>query len=193
MAEKTSRRRSRGLTMDEIQDRYPSIKHLTGPPGKASERAWVAAFTVHPDAMHLVLADLIKQVHATPGRIGQRPMPREELVDFDGLIYGEENEAPLTEAIPALMGSQSERAFCAKIPMSRGTFQRMLRGEYHPDVRELRAIAAAFRKPPTYFLEYRKAMAIAAFIQLLDARPGFATSLYRHYLEVRTGETQGAR
>jgi hypothetical protein len=28
-------------------------------------------------------------------------------------------------------------------------------------------------------------MAVAAFINLIDERPGIATSLYRHYLDVR--------
>jgi len=134
--------------------------------------------------MHSLLADFIKQAHATPGRIGQRPMPREEQVDFQGLIYGEVNDLPLIEVLPKVV-TKSERQLCAEIPMSRGQYQRMLRGQYDPDVNELRMIARAIKKPPTFFVEYRKAMAIAAFINLVDERPGIATNLYRTYLEVR--------
>lgn len=181
---KPRRKRNQGVPQEELEQRYPSLSYLAGPTGKATRRAWVAVFTARPDSMHSLLADLIKQVHAQPGRIGQRPMPREEQVDFQGLVYGEENELPLVEVLPKLI-TQSERAMCAQIHMSRTQYQRMLKGEYDPDVNELRLIARAIKRPPTFFIEYRKAMAVAAFINLIDERPGIATSLYRKYLEVR--------
>lgn len=181
---KPRRRRSKGMPKEELEALYPSLSHLTGPPGKATSRAWVAVFKARPDAMHSLLADFIKQVHAQPGRIGQRPMPREEVVDFQGLMYGESNDLPIHEVLPKIV-QESERAFCAKVHLSRTQYQRLLRGEYDPDVNEMRAIAAALQRHPTYFVEYRKAMAIAAFVNLIEERPGIATSLYRQYLEVR--------
>lgn len=184
MSEEPRRRRNRGVPQEDLEREYPSLSYLTGPPGRATKRAWVAVFTERPDAMHSLLADFIKQVHAQPGRIGQRPMPKEEQVDLEALVYGEENDLPLTEVLPKLVRT-SERAFCAQLHMSRSQYQRMLRGEYDPDVKELRLIAAAVKKPPTYFLEYRKAMAIAAFINLIDERPGIATTLYRKHIEAR--------
>lgn len=184
-AEETpKRRRGRGLPPEELQSRYPSLRHLSAPPDKSGERAWVAVFNLRPDAMHAMFADLIKQVHATPGRIGQRPMPREEEVDFQSLVYGEQNEKPLTEVLPSLVKT-SERAFCAKIAMSRSQYQRMLKGEYHPDAKELRIIAQAVRKPAAFFVEYRKIMVLSAFVNLIEERPGIATMLYRDYLTVR--------
>lgn len=184
MGDQPRRRRNKGVPHEELEKRYPSLRHLAAPSGRATQRAWVAVFNGRPDAMHSLLADFIKQVHAQPGRIGQRPMPREEQVDFQGLLYGEENDLPLTEVLPRLV-QDSERRFCAKIAMSRSQYQRMLKGEYAPDVQEMRLIAKALNKPPTFFVEYRKAMATAAFINLIDERPGIATSLYRKYLEVR--------
>lgn len=178
------RRRAKGTPQEELEKEYPSLSSLAGPPGRATKKAWVAVFNARPDAMHSLLADFIKQVHAQPGRIGQRPMPKEEQVDLEGLLYGEENELPLTEVLPKLV-KVSERAICAQIHMSRTQYQRMLRGEYDPDVNELRLLAKALKKPPTFFVEYRKAMAVAAFLNLIEERPGIATSLYRKYLEVR--------
>jgi len=182
--EKPRRKRGKGMPAEEMAQRYPSLSHLAGPPSSATKRAWVAVFNARPDAMHSLLADFIKQVHAQPGRIGQRPMPREEVVDFEGLVYGEENDLPLIEVLPKLL-QVSERQFCEQIAMSRTQYRRMLRGKYDPDVNEMRLIAAALRKSPVYFVEYRKAMATAAFLNLIDERPGIATSLYRKYLEVR--------
>lgn len=181
---KPRRRRVKGLEPEELHRQFPSLSFLSGPPGKATTRAWVATFSARPDAMHALLADFIKQAHATPGRIGQRPMPREEQVDFEGLVYGEENDLPLVEVLPKV-NPLSERGMCARIHMSKTQWRRVLDGSYDPTVDELRKIAEACKKPPTFFVEYRKAMAVAAFLNLIDERPGIATSLYRQYLEVR--------
>lgn len=178
------RRRKKGLPPEELEKLYPSLTHLAGPVNKASSRAWVATFAARPDAMHNLLADFIKQVYAQPGRLGQRPMPKEESVDLQGLLYGEENNLPIAEVLPKIV-TRSERAMAEAVHMSRGQYQRMLRGEYDPDVNELRNIARALKRPPTFFVEYRKAMAVAAFINLINDQPGIATSLYRKYLEVR--------
>jgi hypothetical protein len=178
------RKRIKGVPREELEKEYPSLTHLSGPPTKASRKAWVAVFNARPDAMHNLLADYIKQVYATPGRIGQRPMPKEESVDFHSLVYGESSDLPIREILPSLI-KVSERTFCQQIHMSRTQFQRLLAGKYDPDVNEIRMIAAALKKSPTFFVEYRKAMAISAFINLIDERPGIATSLYRQYVESR--------
>ena len=99
-------------------------------------------------------------------------------------MYGEQNDLPLTEVLPKI-NTLSERAMCARIHMSKTQWRRVLDGSYDPNIKELRAIAEALRRPPTFFVEYRKAMAVAAFLNLIDERPGIATALYKTYLEVR--------
>lgn len=183
---KQRRRRTKGMAPEEMAQQFPSLSHLTGPVPRATKRAWVAVFNARPDAMHALIADFIKQAHATPGRIGQRPMPKEEEVDFQNLVFGQENDLSLVEVLPKIM-NMSERAMCARIHMSKTQWRRVVDGTYDPNVSELRAIAQALRKPATFFVEYRKAMAVAAFLNLIDERPGIATSLYRQYLEVRMG------
>lgn len=170
----------------ELQSQYPSLKTLAGPPSKACEGAWVAAFTEKPEALEALLSDLIKQAYATPGRIGQRPMPREEDVNLHALIYGEFSEEPLKICLPKLIKT-SERAFAMKIHMNRRTYQRMFLSDtdplrYHPDMEILRRIASAVHKPASYFMEYRQMAAQAAFLQLITDRPGIATKLYKDYL-----------
>jgi hypothetical protein len=179
------RRRNAPMAPEELHRKFPSLIQLASrPPEQSLEKAWVAVFNARPDAMYSLLADFIKQVHARPGRIGQRPMPKESEVDLQGLIYGEDNDLPLIELLPKLM-VDSERVFCQKISMSRAQFRRLLSGQYHPDVYELRQIAGELRKPPVFFVEYRKAMALAAVVNLFNERPGVATKLYRSYLEDR--------
>ena len=181
------RRKGKAMPAEEVDTRFPSLRYLTGPAGKATTRSWIAAFNARPDAMTAILADFIKQTHAVPGRIGQRPMPKEAQVDFEGLVYGEENELPLTEVLPKLIKRLgfSDRTMSAKVLMSKTTYRRMLAGEYHPDVNELRIIATAVGKAPTFFVEYRNAMVIAAMHNMLIERPGIAATLYRQFLEAR--------
>lgn len=172
--------------MGELQEKFPSLKSLAAPPGKACERAWIAAFTHKPEALEALISDLIKQAYAIPGRIGQRPMPKEQDVNLDALLRGEFTEDPIHVCLPKLM-RVSERAFAMKLHMNRRTFQRMLLEpsdpmKYHPDVEILTRVAAAVKKPAPFFLEYRLLAAQAAFINLIVDRPGIATKLYRDYI-----------
>lgn len=174
--------------LEELRERYPSLKTLAAPAGKAGERAWVAAFTHRPEALEGILSDLIKQAYAKPGRIGQRPMPKEEEVNLEALLQGEYTDEPLTSVLPKLV-KISERAFCVKLRISRRMYQRIFLKEndpekYHPDMELLERMAVAIGKPPSYFLEYRLIAAQAAFLQLITDRPVVATRLYREYLEV---------
>lgn len=163
-----------------LLDNLPSLVHLAA---NGTVEAWEAAFTANPDALNKLLADYIKQIYATPGRVGQRPMPREEHVDLDTLLHGEITDQPITEVLPKLI-KPSERAFAQRIHMSRTQLQRLVAGAYKPTVSELASIAEAAGVPPAYFREYRHAMVTAAFVQLLEERPGVATHLYRTYLKV---------
>lgn len=180
----TATRKRQPMSTEEVEERWPSLRALAGPTERAAEWAWQAVFTQHPEVMHRVLRELIKQVYAKPGRTGQRPMPKEEEVDFWGLLHGEQTDLPIQEALPKVT-NMSERQITSKIPMSRSQYQRMMKGEYEPNSFELREIAKAVGKPPTFFVEYRKIMATSAFINLINDRPGIAGSLYRDYLEVR--------
>lgn len=189
----TRKRRERGMATEELHRVYPSLRTLTAPPGRAVEAAWVATFSARPDAMQALLADYIKQVHTKPGRIGQRPMPKEAEVDFDLLMYGEVSEEPLVDILPGIVKAlpphlRSERAFSQAIHMSKTQYRRLLLGQYEPTVNELRQIAKVCGKPPVYFCEYRKAMVMSAVLNLLEERPGIATKLYQQYIEVHIGK-----
>lgn len=142
--------------------------------------------------MYNILADIIKLAHAKPGRVGQRPMPREADVDLDALIYGEVSNKPLVEILPHLMRHMSERQFAQRVRMSRTQVQRVIAGEYEPDADQMRRIAAAVNVPPTYFLEYRTMMVVAALHNVINDNPNVATALYRRYLEVRAHDMERA-
>jgi hypothetical protein len=174
--------------IEQLREKWPSLKTLALPTGKACETAWVAAFTEQPGMVERFLSDIIKQAYAKPGRIGQRPMPREEEVNMEILLNGEFAEELLHVVLPKIMPG-SERAFCLKIRIGRRTFQRMLLepgdpDKFYPDMEILSRVAAGVRKPPAFFMEYRQMAAQAAFIRLITERPGVATRIYREYLLV---------
>jgi len=179
-----STRKREAMSTEQAEAMWPSLRALAGPTERAAEKAWMAVFSQRPEVMHRVLRELIKQVYAKPGRTGQRPMPREEEVDFWGLLHGEQTDLPIQNSLPKIT-KMSERQITSQIAMSRSQYQRMMKGEYEPDAFEIREIAKVVGKPPTFFLEYRKMMAISAFINLVNDRPGIAGTLYRDYLEVR--------
>lgn len=184
----TKGKRKRGMSREEMDGKYPSLKTLAGPPSKASERAWVAAFTLKPEAMEELIRDLIKQQYATPGRIGQRPMPKEEEVNLHAMLHGEYTDEPLVAVLPGLM-RVSQRMFAQRIFMGRTQFQRLLDGTYEPTMEEIALIAKVVKKPASFFLEYRIMAAQAAFITMIQERPGVATRLYRDYLSVNAPRT----
>lgn len=184
---KPRKEKAPAYNLEELQEKHPSLRTLAAPPSKSCENAWVAAFTTKPEAMEDMLSDLIKQAYAKPGRIGQRPMPREEEVNLEALLHGEYTDEPLHVILPKLV-TISERAFCTKVYMNRRTYQRMLlppgdKLKHHPDMALLERIAKAVKKPPSFFIEYRMMAAQAAFVQLITDRPGVATRLYRDHIQ----------
>lgn len=172
--------RKNAFDVNSICRAYPNLKALLG---SNATNAWDAVFRLRPDAMYRVIADIIKQEYARPGRVGQRPMPREDEVDVRSLLYGETNERPITEVLPELMGV-GIREFAQKVRMSPTQMHRTIKGTYAPDADQLRRIAHAVGKSPVYFPEYRKMMALAAFVRLLEEHPEIATTIFARFVQV---------
>lgn len=175
--------------VETLTKAYPSLRTFLGPTAKAVTRSWVAAFTVRPEALETMLSDLIKQAYARPGRIGQRPMPKEEQVNLEALLHGDYTDEPLVEILTKKVKQGYHKMFAEKIFMSRRMYQRMFLPEdhpdkYHPTMHDIERIAEALGKPASYFVEYRQAAAQAAFTRLITERPAIATRLYRDYLRV---------
>lgn len=174
------------VNIEDLYEDYPSLKKLAEPTGRAARAAMTWAFTERPEAMEDMLSDMIKQAHAKPGRIGQRPMPKEEEVNLDALLHGEFTDDPLHVSLPPLI-RVSQRAFCTKIYMNRRLFQLLLLPpsdpqKHWPDMYSLERIAKAVDKPPSFFMEWRQMAATAAFISMINERPGIATHLYKNFL-----------
>lgn len=185
-------RKKKALLFDRemLEEEYPKLSDLLGPPRQALESSWMAAFTEEPQSMYSILSDIIKLAHAKPGRVGQRPMPREEEVDLEALIHGQVSNRPYVETLRKAMGDMSERSLARAVNMSKTQIQRMMDGDYEPDISQMRRIAAAVNVPPVYFLEYRIAMVISALHNIIAENPNIATALYKRYLVIRHDDDQ---
>lgn len=161
-----------------IFEKFPALEELLG---EDNFEVWQATFDGRPDAMHAILADIIKIAYADPGQVGQRPMPEERNVDTSWLLQGATNSLPIAEILPKLV-KVSDRKFCQEIDMSRRMYQRMLAGEYDPDISQLRRIAKAVGRPPSFFVEYRRKMLATALASLLHNHPNIADGLYERFV-----------
>lgn len=173
-----------GMTQEEFYERYPQLRGLLGP---ISHETWAAQFSISPDAMHRIFADIIKQEYAPKGRVGQRPMPMEEDVNFAQFLREDFTDLPLHQALPKLM-RVSQRAFAARCGMSKTQFRRVLSGELTPDPSQIRRIAQAARVSPLYFIEYRRMMLMVAVADLVEENTDILNTLVLRYVSTRVGE-----
>lgn len=78
---------------------------------------------------------------------------------------------PFAVAFNKLRGARSLSHLAYRTGLSRSKTDRLLRGVMAPTPEEMEAVAAAFGKHPTYFLEYRVHLVTAALARQLLERP----------------------
>lgn len=172
----------------ELYDKYPTLRGLVGLPSRYgdSREDWDALFAEEPDGMLRIFADIIKSEYAAKGRVGQRPMPREEEVNVRQFLSGDFTDRPMHEVLPRLM-PVSRREFATRVGMSWTQFRRVLAGEVVPDPSQIRRIAKELNRSPLFFLEYRKMMMVSAMANLFESNPELMNSLVARYVRTRTG------
>jgi uncharacterized protein YidB (DUF937 family) len=164
------------MTWDEryalIQRRFPSSASLRGKdPGRANDAnsEWKRAFDNDVDLAGRILKEVLRAEQATPGRLGPRlaldaaqarPQVDEWLGNDPRRPY---TTLPFKEALANLAGKRSINSLAIKVGMNRAQVQRLMKGEITPSGEMMEAVAKAFEKRPSYFLEYRVG-AIAAHI-----------------------------
>lgn len=168
----------------DLFDRYPSLRSLVGP--QQTREDWDALFSLEPDGMLRIFSDIIKSEYAVKGRVGQRPMPREDQVNVRQFLMGDFSDLPMHEALPKIMRI-SKRAFAMRVGMSWTQFRRVLNGEVVPDPSQIRRIAKVVDRSPLYFVEYRRMMMVTAMANLFEANPDLMNSLVARYVRTRTG------
>lgn len=144
--------------------------------------------TLDDATLERVLQDILKHEQQEPGRDG--PLPNldwdkgiqswRELTgqDFTGL--------PFWQAFRLLAydisGPQSMSVIARKTGLSRPRVHRLITGEVTPGLDAILAVAAAYKKKPGFFAEYR-AQVIAKHISVvLTDNPEFSANMYRRVM-----------
>lgn len=177
---KTFRRLSgRGASWDErmkaIRRVFPSTADLD----------WVQVFDDEPEVMGRILQDVTRSMQATPGKPGPRPvLDRRRAQPVVDRWLGKDPRhrpyavLPFPEAFKLLVEDRSVRHVAGRLGWPKTRVARLLTGEAQPMAVEMEHIAQVFEKSPSYFLEYRIAWAVTAFLSSLEASPEQTIRVY---------------
>lgn len=140
--------------------------------------SWGKALQNDNEVFALVLGDLIK-AEGKRSRPGKRPSLSRPLAEAELLrLAGEDySSAPFLRTFRALTFGRSVRGIANKTGLGQTTVQRLLHGA-EPSFSHMEKIAAAYKKHPSYFLEYRIAYVGMVIDGYLREHPETATVWY---------------
>jgi DNA-binding phage protein len=138
-----------------------------------------------PDVLARMLKDILKVDQIEPGRAGPRPNLDIErgLRTWHEMTVGDYAEHPFVEAFRLLTRNHSVRSVAHKTSISKSRVERLLQGQDHPTVEDLRLIAQAYNKKPAFFVEYRAEFIMAAIATRLAQEHEMTVVLYRKLVQ----------
>jgi len=134
--------------------------------GRPVSEPWRDHFDDLPPSFHRLLADLMVEAQAVPGRRAARKVnpDGESMQDIVNVVYPRRSVKPFGEALKdATKYSQGAVAHLAG--MNRGNLARMVAGQEPFTKDKIERIARAIRVDPAYFHEYR----VLAIHEMIDA------------------------
>jgi transcriptional regulator with XRE-family HTH domain len=141
---------------------------------------WNRAFS-DIDLLGRVLRDILKVDQTEPGRSGPRPVldrarATARLRQFMGKDY---TELSFPDALRVLANGRSVRGIAAKTGLDVTMVQRLLTGGRFVDVPIMEQVALAYKKDPSYFMEFRVMYILAALADRMDMMPEMTVDLYK--------------
>jgi DNA-binding phage protein len=133
------------------------------------------------DIFGRILKDILKVDQMEPGRAGPRPnLDYERGIKTWKQITGQDySDEPFLPTFRHLIRGQSRRTIARKTKLSRSKVDRLLLGHEPPKIDELRVIARAYGKQPSFFAEYRAEYILAAIATRLDQEAELTVVWYR--------------
>lgn len=158
--------------MKQIKEQFPSVEKLD----------WNEAFKQDIGLMGAILRDVLKiDLSTRPGVSGPRPGvdPEEGRARLRQLLGQDYTNLPFHEAFEVLAGGRSYTHLARKTGLSRSKVFRLAKNMEQPSVDELRQVAEAFKKHPSFFFEYRTYYVAAAMQQRMEHAPEASITAYR--------------
>lgn len=146
-----------------IRKAYPSTANLD----------WEAVFRVDPMIMSKVITDIQKREGEPTGRPGKRPAPSSEDAAQYMKRYQNEDYTILVfkDAFKMLKGDRSFRSMAHKCDLELNMVQRLLDGRAYPTADTMQKVARAFKKHPSFFVEYRVSYVVAMLAKKMESIP----------------------
>ena len=140
---------------------------------------WSTLLRNDSDIFARLLGDVLKS-GSRGSKPGKRPaLGRREALERLAKVGDEDfSEFGFTETFTYLAGEASVRGVAAKTGLGKSDVQRLLQGDAEPSYAVMEQIAEAYRKHPSFFLEYRIAHTLVVIDEFLHSSPETATSWY---------------
>jgi hypothetical protein len=139
-----------------------------------------------------IVRDILKaQQHSVLTREEQSVAGRKKNIDFDEGMSGwrelmgrSYSDYEFTRAFRLLASDRSTgkhhslSMIANKTNISRSRVHRLMNGIEEPDLRDMEMIASAYKKKPSFFIEYRTSVIIGYLAKKMEADPEITTSIY---------------
>lgn len=172
-----------------MRDEYPSIGTInwydvmSEPPGVSLDATDEYGYQIAEpsDLMVSLLRGIfrIDQIGETRS-VGVRPLDWDKGQQTRNELMGRQFcELPFYRAFKLLMKEESLAIAAGKTSISRTRVYRLVVGDAKPTADEMRSVAKAYNKKPSYFVEYRKEYILAAVAERLEDSPELVEHVYK--------------
>jgi len=154
-------------TLDRIEAEVPGTKEID----------WAALFSADPKILGDLVNDVIKINISEKGRPGKRSAQNAEDIEADlKKLTGEDYAIrPFPQAFREAMEGRSLRQVAAASHTDKMILHRILKGTQEPTSEQIELIAAAVKKDPSYFMEYRVLYVCSVIYQMMMTSSEAAT------------------
>jgi hypothetical protein len=148
---------------------------------------WSELLRSDGDVFARLLGDVLKS-GSRGSKPGKRPtLDRREALERLAKVGDEDfSEFGFHETFSYLTQGTSIRGVAAKTGLGKSYVQRLLAQDTDPSFAVMEQIAKAYKKHPSYFLEYRIAKTLVVIDSLLHDSPETATAWYLKFAKVKT-------
>lgn len=155
----------------KIQKRFESVEAVD----------WDVALGRDINLFGRILRDILKLEQAVPGRPGPRPsLDQHAAIRRMMQLLGKDfTILPFHEAFQVLAAGRSVRHVARIVGLNKSQVARLLTGENEADGFQMRVVAEAFGKHPSYFLEWRILYITAALVRRMEWSPETTIRMFR--------------
>jgi hypothetical protein len=168
------------VSQSKARDWDKTIAKLFEKVPEAQDVDWDGLFRDDPMILGDIINDIIKVGVSKKGRPGKRSASNAADIENDlrRLTQKDYTSLPARQALINLMGTDKSMRFVAHASgLDKMTVHRLLSGKREFTLEDFEALAKAFRKSPSYFMEYRVAYICMALSAML-VKSGEASTIF---------------